>query len=501
MSELNSDYEVAIIGAGFSGIAAAARLARSGVSRFGVFEQAAAPGGTWRDNVYPGCGCDVPSSLYSYSFAPNPNWSQMYSSGPEILAYLKDCIRLFSLESRLQLNARLVQACYEERRGGWRLRFANGAVVSTQVLVIATGALSRPHMPAIPGMDSADLQILHSARWDRTVSLNDKRVAVIGSGASAIQIVPSIATMARELSVFQRTPPWVLPRENRSFTSRERFFFRHAPALQQLHRLRIYLYNEALARSVMLGREWALSGAERMGRAHLRRQIPDVNLRARLTPAYRIGCKRILISDDYYPVFERPHVRLIDSALKEIRGRTLIAENGAQFDADIVVFATGFVVSELHRVFEIDVIGRQDRSLTQEWARSGMQALYGATIAGYPNLFFFLGPNTGLGHTSMIHMMESQANYLNDYVRELRRSGVGAALDVKPEAQAEYNLELQKRLATSIWSRGGCTSWYMDKDGRIPTLWPGSTFEFRRRTRRINLSDYHLTVPDLRSPS
>ncbi|MBM9505064.1 flavin-containing monooxygenase [Actinacidiphila acididurans] len=479
---------VAVIGSGFGGLGAAARLRREGITDFVVLERADAIGGTWRDNRYPGCACDVPSYLYSFSFAPNPDWPRAFSGQEHIRAYLERVTDVFGLRPHVRFGAEVKEVRWEGDARRWRLTTTVGDLTA-DVVVSATGALSDPNIPDIPGLASFPGRVFHSARWDHDYDLRGKRVAMVGTGASAIQIVPSIQPQVKRLTVIQRTPPWVLPRVDRPIGAAERWLHAKVPATARARRGLLWLMREfqvgAFVRQPRL-----MKAAERIARSHLRRSVPDPQLRARLTPDYTIGCKRILLSNTYYPALAQPNTEVVTAALTEVRGSSVVTADGTEREVDAIVFGTGFHVTDMpisERVF-----GADGRSLAEHW-RDGMAALRGCAVDGFPNLLFIVGPNTGLGNSSMILMIESSLNYMADYLRTLERMGA-AALDARPEAVTAWNEELQRRLARTVWNTGGCRSWYLDARGRNTTVWPGTTTEFRRATRQVNLSEYEILV-------
>ncbi len=479
---------IAIIGSGFGGIGLGVRLRQAGQTDFVILERAGDVGGTWRDNTYPGCACDVPSHLYSFSFAPNPHWPRSFSGQPHIRAYLEDVTDRFGLRPHIRTGHEVLQARWDAHRLRWTVH-TSGTTLTCDVLVSAAGALADPTIPDLPGLDGFPGEVFHSSRWNHDYDLTGQRVAVVGTGASAIQIIPAIQPAVERLVVFQRTPAWVMPRADRAITGLERWLFRTVPAVQKLARAGVYLTRESTV-GAFVRHPALLRAATVVARAHLRRAVRDPDLRAKLTPDYVMGCKRILLSNDYYPALTRPNVDVVASGLAEVRGTTLVASDGTRRDADAIVFATGFHVTDLPIATRIhDAAGR---SLADAW-QDGMSALRGTTVAGFPNLFLIVGPNTGLGHTSMIYMIESQVNYIMDALRHLDSARI-AALEPRREAQDAWNDRLQARMRRTVWALGGCASWYLDSRGRNTTLWPGSTLSFRSATRRIDLSEY-TTVP------
>lgn len=486
---------VAVIGSGFSGLGAAVRLRREGITDFVVLERAGSVGGTWRDNSYPGCACDVPSHLYSFSFAPNPDWPRSFSGQPHIRAYLEHVADTFGLRPHIRLDSEVRMMRWDESELRWEIETARGELTA-DVVVSATGPLSEPKLPEIPGLAGFPGKVFHSARWDHDYDLRGKRVAVIGTGASAIQIVPAIAPDVERLTLFQRTPAWVMPRTDRAITAVERWVHRQLPFTQAARRGLTWAIRD-LQVGAFTKRPNQLGFVEALAKANMARSIKDPAMRARLTPSYRIGCKRILLSSTFYPALARPHVDLVASGLKEVRGSVLVAADGTEAEVDAIVFSTGFHVTDLPIAER--VVGADGRSLADTW-KDGMASLRGATAAGFPNWMTIIGPNTGLGNTSMILMIESQLNYMADYLRQLTvLGGNGAAgkagrvaLAARPSAVNAWNRKVQARMERTVWNTGGCTSWYLDENGRNTTVWPGTTGEFRRETRTVDLAEYEV---------
>ncbi|WP_405582543.1 flavin-containing monooxygenase [Streptomyces sp. NBC_01190] len=477
---------VAVIGSGFSGLGAGVRLRREGITDFVILERADAVGGTWRDNSYPGCACDVPSHLYSFSFAPNPDWPRAFSGQEHIRDYLERVTDTFGLRPHLRFGAEVRQARWDGNARRWRLDTAAGELTA-DVVVSATGPLSDPKIPDIPGIEGFPGPVFHSARWDHDADLRGKRVAMVGTGASAIQIVPSIQPEVARLTVIQRTPPWVLPRVDRPIGRVERRLHATVPGSAKARRGVLWLIREFQV-GAFVKRPGLMKAAERIARAHLRRSIKDPGLRARLTPDYTIGCKRILLSNTYYPALARPNTEVVTSALTEVRGSSVVTADGTEREVDAIVFGTGFHVTDMP--IGDRIIGADGRTLHEHWA-GGMAALRGCTVDGFPNFLFIVGPNTGLGNSSMILMIESSLNYLAGYLRTLAGTG-GAALDAKPAAVAAWNARVRRRAAGTVWNTGGCESWYLDANGRNTTAWPGTTAEFRRATRVLDPSEYEV---------
>ncbi|MEG3627234.1 flavin-containing monooxygenase [Streptomyces poriticola] len=481
---------VAVVGSGFGGLGAAVRLRREGITDFVVLERASSVGGTWRDNSYPGCACDVPSHLYSFSFAPNPDWPRTFSGQQHIRGYLEHVTDTFGLRPHIRFDSEVKRMAWDAGKLRWEIETSSGNLTA-DVVVSATGPLSDPKVPDIPGLDTFPGKVFHSARWDHDHDLTGKRVAVIGTGASAIQIVPSIQPKVARLTLFQRTPAWVLPRMDRAISGAERALHRALPVTTQLRRGLLWGIRE-LQVQAFTKRPGELGFVEQLARRNMARAIKDPALRAELTPDYRIGCKRILLSSDYYPAIARPNVDLVASGLSEVRGSTLVAADGSEAEADAIVFGTGFHVTDMPIAER--VVGADGHALAETW-KGGMEALRGASAAGFPNWMTIIGPNTGLGNSSMILMIESQLNYMADYLRQLDVLGGRVALDARPAAVDAWNRRVQERMKRTVWNTGGCTSWYLDAGGRNTTIWPGTTAEFRRATRRVDLAEYEVVRP------
>jgi cation diffusion facilitator CzcD-associated flavoprotein CzcO/acetyl esterase/lipase len=477
---------VAIIGSGFGGIGLGITLKRAGIDTFTIFEKADGIGGVWRDNTYPGLTCDIPSHLYSFSFEPNPDWSRTYSPQPEILGYLERCVEKFGLERKLRLGTEVTRADFDPARGKWRVAIADGNEMEFDAVVSSCGQLSRPALTRIPGAERFKGSIFHTARWDHDVELEGKRVAVIGTGASTIQIVPAIADRVGQLDVYQRSAPYVLPKVDRPYREWEKRLFRIFPPARLAVRFRQWLFYElfssAYTRFKPLGRL-----AVRMAEKNLAEQVSDLELRRALTARDVIGCKRILVSSDYHATFERPNVELVPQGVRELTKTAVVAEDGTEREVDVVVLSTGF---ESHSFLApMEVRGIEGRELSEVW-RGGASAYLGMTVAGFPNLFIMYGPNTNLGAGSVITQLESQMAYIGDAIRRVGKTG--GWLSVKPEVQESFDRVLQQRLSDSVWLTG-CNNWYVDEHGKDTNNWPGFTLEYRWRTRRLDLADYELS--------
>jgi cation diffusion facilitator CzcD-associated flavoprotein CzcO/acetyl esterase/lipase len=473
---------VAIIGAGFGGIGLAITLKKAGVDSLTILEKADGIGGVWRDNTYPGAACDVPSHLYSFSFEPNPDWSRRYSPQPEILDYLERCIERYGLRPSLRLGTEVRRAEFDEGSGGWRIETDEGTV-EADVLVSACGQLSRPATTRIEGAERFKGPIFHTARWDHDVELQGKRVAVIGTGASTIQVVPAIAERVGQVDVYQRSAPYVIPKKDRPYMPWERRLFRWFPPARLLARFTQWLFFEIFIAAFNQFKAVGRVGV-RMFDRNLDDQVSDPDLKRALTPDDVLGCKRVLISPDYYSTLERPNVELVTQGVRELTKTGVVAEDGTERRADVIVLSTGFESTRFLAPMEIR--GRDGRDLNEVW-REGANAYLGMTVAGFPNLFVMYGPNTNLGSGSIIFQLESQMAYIADAVDQLRRTG--GWLSVRPEVQQAFDSEMQSRLSTSVWQTG-CNNWYLDEHGRNTNNWPGFTLEYRRRTRRLNPRDY-----------
>ncbi|QCQ92881.1 flavin-containing monooxygenase [Rhodococcus sp. SGAir0479] len=484
VSEAVRQVRVLIVGAGFAGLGMALQLAGRGERDFLVLEKADAVGGTWRQNTYPGCECDIPSVLYSYSFAPKADWSSSHAAQPEILDYLTELTERHALGDHIEFGSEVAGAQWNETDCRWHVFDKAGREFVARYLVLASGALNVPRLPRIPGAETFAGASMHSAQWRDDVDLTGKRVAVVGTGASAVQIVPHLAREAASLHVFQRTPAWVLPR--RRFRAAVAVSRRSA-LVRRLFRGAVYWGAELLG--IGLRRPRLLERTQNRALAHLRRQVPDVTLRDALTPDYRIGCKRILRSDDFYPTLTRANTTLVTDPITAIHPSGIETADGTRHEVDVVVYATGFRVAGATN--RMHLVGRGGVSLLERWQHDGVRTHLGVTVAGMPNAFFLSGPNTGLGHNSVIVMIEAQIAHALDAMRLAEETGA-AAVEVRTEAQDDFDSSLRKRLSRGVWSVGGCASWYLDARGANHALWPGSSWAYRRRTRSVHPADYAL---------
>ncbi|HTA05705.1 MAG TPA: NAD(P)/FAD-dependent oxidoreductase [Solirubrobacteraceae bacterium] len=478
-------HRVAIVGSGFSGLGMAIRLKQEGIEDFVVLERADDLGGTWRDNTYPGCACDVPSHLYSFSFAPNPEWSRTFSGQAEIWGYLRRVAREHAIDPHIRYRHEVTAARWDSTQEVWQIETSTGEL-DADMLVIGAGPLAEPKLPEIDGLEQFAGDIFHSAQWNHEQPLDGKRVAVIGTGASSIQLVPQIQPKVGRLHVFQRTPPWIVPQRDRSITALERRLYRAFPLAQKLVRGVIYAARELYVLPFMRPRDG--SPPERVARRHLQRQVADTRLRTRLEPHYRIGCKRILISDSYYPALQQPNVELVTDPIARVTEHGIVTADGTERELDTIVLGTGFHAADFP--FGARVHGPDGRSLNDVWQGSP-QAYQGTTVSGFPNMFLLVGPNTGLGHNSIVFMIESQLEYVLECLRRLQRGRLDV-IEVREHAERSYNEQIQRRLAPTVWNSGGCASWYIDENGKNTTIWPGSTWPFRRRLSRFRMGDHEL---------
>lgn len=476
---------VAVIGAGFSGLCLGIQLKKAGIHSFTIFEKASRLGGTWRDNTYPGACCDVPAMSYCFSFEQKTDWTRKWVAHDEILAYMDHCAAKYGLLPHCRFQTEIAGARFDEHEQVWHLRTAGGETVVADILACGTGQLNRPHIPDIPGLQSFRGMSFHSARWNHAYDLQGKRIAVIGNAASAIQFIPQIAPQAAELYIFQRTPNWMVPRGDRAFTDFERKLFARAPWIARLLRWWTWLRLELAFYPVIRQSRFLSRRVRQFALEHMRAQVADPRLHPLLTPSYPPGAKRILISDDYYPTLNRKNVHLVTAGIDRVTPSGLVTRDGAAYDVDAIILATGFQSTAFLAPMRIE--GRQGRVLEEVW-RDGAEAYLGMTVAGFPNLFMMYGPNTNLGHNSIIFMIECQANYIVDCLRKMMEQGV-QSIDVRPEVMAAYNGAIQEALARTVWGKVD-RSWYKTAAGKITNNWSGSTLEYWWKTRRADLSVY-----------
>jgi cation diffusion facilitator CzcD-associated flavoprotein CzcO len=480
------DLRILILGAGFAGLGAAVRLKREGFHRLTIVDRGAEVGGTWRDNTYPGCACDVPSHLYSFSFDPQFDWSRPYAQQPQIFAYLNHIADTHGLRPHLRLHTEVERSVWDDTRQVWHVHLAGGDVLEADVLVSGIGALVNPKLPDLPGLASFTGPVFHSARWRHDVDLAGRRVALIGTGASAVQIAPALAPVTAHLSVFQRTAPWVMPRPDTPYGPFRRWLHRRVPGLLKVNRWRIWAFNE-VATAGFLGHRGMAWLMRRLALRHLHRQLSDPDLITRATPSYATGCKRVLVSDTWYPTLQRRDVSLVTAGIDRVVPEGIVTRDGQLHPADAIVFGTGFVVTEFTALTHTR--GRGGRDLAAQWTRAATTWL-GISTPGFPNLFTLLGPGTGLGSNSIVFMLEAQMNHVVRAVRHL--AGQPGAVEVREDAAVASYAGVQRRMKGTVWASGGCRSWYQSADGRIDTLWPDFTWKYWRRTRQFDPAIYQV---------
>ncbi len=485
IDEASGVLDAVIIGAGFAGLGMAIHLKKAGIDSFVVLEREAEIGGTWWLNHYPNCACDVPAALYSFSFELSAQWSSTYAPQREILGYLKHCAGKYRLEPHIRLRTEVIEAHFDEAQGWWEIATVQGARVRSRALICGLGALNRPAIPNIPGLNEFKGALFHSAQWDHSFDAAGKRVAVIGTGASAVQFVPTLAANAARLHVFQRTPPWILPKHDFPRGKHQRALLKWLPGYQRLERDFVYWRNELTAYGLTKN-PTLLKSATRMAREQLHTQVADPQLRKKLTPDYLIGCKRILISNDYYPALAKPNVELVVERIQRVGTHSIATEDGREREIEAIVLGTGFRVADVFA--RLRIRGRNDLDIGEAW-RDRSEAYLGLAVNGFPNLFMLAGPNTGIGHTSLVFMIEAQIGYIMRCLSWMREHRL-KSLEVRAEAQGSFNRDLQERMTRTVWV-SGCRSWYQDRSGTVTALWPGLTVDFWRRARRPKRSDFN----------
>jgi cation diffusion facilitator CzcD-associated flavoprotein CzcO len=482
-------FKIAIIGTGFSGIGMAMRLKQQNEDDFVLFEKDQGVGGTWRVNNYPGCACDVQSHLYSFSFEPNPSWTRMFAAQPEIKGYLESCWSKYQLSEHTRFGCEISRLSWDEEHEYWQLTDQNGISYTAQFVVSGMGALSKPSIPHVKGLEHFSGKVFHSQQWDHDYDLKGKRVAVIGTGASAIQFVPYLQKTADHLDLYQRTPPWILPKPDRAISERERNHFQRFPTLQKLWRLFIYSLLESRVIGFALLPK-AMTLAQKVAKWYINKQIKDPALRSKVTPDYLMGCKRILMSNDYYPALTQSNVEVITDGISEVSSGAILGQDGVSRTVDAIIFGTGFTPTA--PIPQGVIFGRNGLDLIESWSQ-GPHAYKGTMTSGFPNLFFLMGPNTGLGHNSMVYMIESQINYVLAALKELDRLNL-QSLEVKQEVESSFNSKLQGSLSHTVWNTGGCQSWYLHPVSGINcTTWPGFTWRFRLITNAFDSPSYHYS--------
>jgi cation diffusion facilitator CzcD-associated flavoprotein CzcO len=476
---------VAVVGGGFGGVAAVVMLHRAGYEDVTVFEKGERVGGVWNDNTYPGAACDVPSHLYEFSFAPNPRWSRRYAPQAEIQAYIEGVLRDHGVEDRVRTGTEVTHARWDADERRWHLQTSAGPA-QADVLLTACGQLSIPQVPEIPGRERFAGPAFHSARWRHDVPLDGRRVAVIGTGCSAIQIVPAIQPVVGQLDVYQRSPGWTMPRGDFEYSERAKRLFERFPALQRLDRRANFAFHE-LGAAAMTGRPWLLGPFKAIGRWNINRAISDPELRARLTPRDQLGCKRVMLTDDWYPALAQDNVELVTERITEITQDGVRTADGAERPADVLVFATGFASHAF--VAPMEIVGQGGKSLAEAW-REVPRAYLGLSVPDFPNLFLIYGPNTNGGTGSVIFTIEAGIQHVISALNEMDRRGA-ARIEVREEAASAFDRELRERLQNTVW-HSGCTNWYVDERGNDPNQWPWTWSTYRRRTARISPGAYEV---------
>ncbi|KAA9161365.1 NAD(P)/FAD-dependent oxidoreductase [Amycolatopsis acidicola] len=479
---------VIIVGTGFSGLGMAIQLRKQGREDFVILEKAHEVGGTWRDNTYPGCACDIQSHMYSFSFEQNPNWTRSFSPQPEIWDYLRGVAKKYDLYRFIRFGQEMTGARWDSDEHRWHVATRGGDEFAGTHLVNGVGALHLPQTPDLKGIENFEGEKFHSARWNHDYDLRGKRVAVVGTGASAIQFVPAIAPDVERLTLFQRTPPWVMPKPDHAMPEWAKNLFDKVPGVQRAYRSLLYWMLEARAVGFN-GHPGVMKIGQLLAKSNIDRAVSDPELRAKLTPDYVMGCKRVLISNDYYPALARDNVDVVTDGVAEVKAHSIVDTAGVEHEVDAIIFGTGFHVTDAFD--NLDIIGEDGRNLSKEWAGEGMQTHLGITVAGFPNLFFLLGPNTGLGHNSVVFMIESQIRYIAEAIRLVEEKDAHALVP-RTDVQTRFNDEIQRKLNKGVWTQGGCQSWYLDSKGVNRTVWPGFTWRYWLNTRKLRPADFEL---------
>jgi cation diffusion facilitator CzcD-associated flavoprotein CzcO len=486
--------DVAIVGAGLGGLCAAIRLRQSGVESPVLLERSAEVGGTWRDNVYPGCACDVPSHMYSFSFAPNREWTRPYPQQQEIQTYILRTTAAYGLRPLIRFNTNVQALRWDDAAQCWEVSIEGQAALYARNVVLAGGPLNKPAIPDLPGADQFAGETFHSSEWRHDIDLRGKRIAVVGTGASAIQFVPEIAPVAAHVDVFQRTAAWVLPRWDQPYGALRRWIYRYIPGLQRLSRWRVYWFNEWVGMAFMgSARMQRLLG--RLSSHHLRSQVENPALQATLTPDFNPGCKRLLISNTWFPTLQRANVKLVTQAVAGLVPQGVVGADGAVYPCDVIIWGTGFKATEFVAPMKIYGQTPQGQSgaaavpeLGMQWRENPAATRLGIAIAGFPNLFMLVGPNTGSGHNSIIFMIECQVNYIVEALR-CQREQSKSVLSLRADVQKDDYAATQHKMQRTVWT-SGCKSWYQNAQGQIDTLWPGYTWQYWLQTRRFQVRDY-----------
>ncbi|RGD92092.1 flavin-containing monooxygenase [Acinetobacter sp. SWAC57] len=487
-SSLNTPHaRIAIIGAGFGGLAMAIRLLESNIQDFIILEKASEIGGTWRENQYPGAACDVQSHLYSLSFSPKTDWSKRYAEAPEIYQYMQTLTTQHQLQSYIRFNTEVSSARYLENKCIWELKLNQTEILTAQFVIFASGPLHVPQIPYIAGIEKFTGKVFHSSQWDHNYDLNNKNVASIGTGGSAIQYIPEIAEKVKQLYVLQRTAAWVIPRDERRYLPLEKTLFKRFDWFRKIHRARLYWTNES--RVVPIMKPQVMKYAQKLAEAYIRHQVKDSATAEKLVPNYIMGCKRILVSNKYYPSFNRKNVELVTDDILELTEDSIITQDGKKRAIDCLIYGTGFVTNPRIYLKSFSCTGLNHVELTEAW-KNGAESYYGISTKGFPNLFQLLGPNTVLGHNSVIFMIESQVNYILQLI-EMTQKTQSQAIVVKADTQDQFNQHLQSQFTNTIW-QSGCVSWYQQEDGKNFSLWPTYTWKYWLKTRKVNPADYRF---------
>lgn len=481
------EVKIAIIGAGFGGIASAIRLLQSGIQDFVILEKAKDVGGTWRDNQYPGAACDVQSHMYSLSYAPKTDWSKRYAEAPEIFDYIQSLISDYQLKSYIQFNQQVITTRYIEDRCTWQIETASGDMLEAQFLIFASGPLHVAQIPKIKGIEHFKGEVFHSSQWNHDYDLTGKNVASIGTGGSAIQYIPEIAPQTQQLYVFQRTAAWVIPRDERQYNALDKRLFAKYDWFRKLHRARLYWSNES--RVVPIVQPQMMKAGQKLAELFIKYQVKDKAIAQKLTPDYTMGCKRILVSNKYFPSFNRSNVELVTDSIQELTADSIITKDGVERKIDCLIYGTGFITDPRIYLKSFACYGENGVELKQAW-KDGAESYYGVSTQGFPNLFQLLGPNTVLGHNSVIFMIESQVNYILQMIQALERTHADAIV-VKDSVQAHFNADLQKQFEGTVW-QSGCVSWYQQDGGKNFALWPSYTWKYWLKTHKVNLADYRF---------
>lgn len=480
--------EMAIVGAGFGGLGMAIRQLQQGNKDFVIIEKGADVGGTWHENHYPGAACDVQSHMYSFSFAPKTDWTQRYAGWQEIHQYIKDVTDDYGLRSHILFNSEVTAAQFDEETAYWDLSLADGSMIKAKFFVLASGPLHVPQIPKVKGIENFKGKVFHSAQWAHDYDLTGKTVASIGTGGSAVQYLPEIAKQVKQLDVYQRTPAWVIPRDERKYLEVNKKLFAKFPLLRKIHRARLYWSNES--RVVGMSAPKIMKGASQLAKLFINFQVKDKEVAKKLTPDYVIGCKRILISNRYYPTFNRPNVELLTDGIAEVKANSIVTKDGQERPVDCIIYGTGFITDPRIYMKNFPCVGLGGRELMQDW-KDGAEAYYGISTTGYPNMFQLVGPNTTLGHNSIIFMIEAQVHYILEAIKLMKQNDADY-IDVKADVQQTFNEKVQEKLQGTVWQVGGCVSWYQQDGGKNFALWPGYTWRYWMETRKVKESDYNF---------